>query len=122
MEIVMLVIVPYPGSVISDNNYKIHGTDFTKPVVKKWQEVLKELIIRHPKYSKFTGKQFIIRLSGTFASEASVPDLHNLHKVIGDAVKKVDGILDDKYFGFDDSKGYTIKPGPQYLELEFILR
>jgi len=45
----------------------------------------------------------IIRLSGWFKDWRSVPDLHNLHKVIGDALQQA-FFVNDQLFRFEDGE------------------
>lgn len=111
------IIMPYIGGVLSVNRYKIRGrgghpTNKTKPEVEIWMTQLADKV----KGLGF-GSDTVIELKGHF-SDDRVPDLHNLHKVIGDAIKEGLGV-DDKDFRFVDigySTGYS-KP-----ELEITLK
>ena len=100
------VVMPYIGGVLSVNDYKIRGrggrpTNRTKTIVLIWMERLAGEV----KDFKHNGS-LVIELFGRFKDDRSTPDLANLHKVIGDAIR--DGIgLDDKYFKFID-RGYDV--------------
>ena len=104
------VVMPYIGGILSDNNYKIGKTKKkTRPIVILWMNELEEKVrvLGIEKASNYR-----VELWGRFWDERR-PDLANLHKVIGDALKKV--LIDDKYFFFYD-KGYEL--GVFEMELE----
>ena len=98
------VTMPYIGCHLSENYYKIVGrlgvkTNKTRPDVIKWMGELTDKV-----RGFYPGTSLVIYLSGKFYDDRA-PDLANLHKVIGDAIKK--GVcLDDKSFKFVD-EGYT---------------
>jgi len=96
----MKVVMPYIGGVLSVNDYKVRGkggvaTNKTKRVVEIWMGELAEKV----RGSGF-GRNLKIELFGHFYDDRA-PDLHNLHKVIGDAVKE-GLVVDDKEFKFID--------------------
>lgn len=101
------VVMPYLGGVLSENSYKFH-TRKTKPVVRLWMKELSEKVesLNIPEADGYT-----IGLYGKFWDGRGIPDLSNLHKVIGDALKKTrtqKGLgIDDQAFLFVD-KGYEL--------------
>ena len=95
------VEVPYIGGVLSKNDYKIPGTRYTRPVVKKWMKELAKKVngidgLRVP---------FEVGVKGYFWDERR-PDIHNLFVVIADAVEMGTGI-NDKHFEMRDD-GYEV--------------
>jgi hypothetical protein len=98
--------IPYIGGVLSDNSYKFLNKA-TKPIVTIWKRELaqKAEALNVPK-----AESYEIRLFGRFTDERR-PDLSNLHKVIGDSLKKTHQWLglgvDDKLFRFVD-EGYDL--------------
>lgn len=109
--------MPYIGGVLSTNAYKVRGrggvqTNRTKKVVKLWMDELTRRVRGFEGYGSLT-----ITLYGEFV-DARVPDLANLHKVIGDAIKVGVGI-DDKYFKFIDL-GYTTGHDSPVLEITLL--
>lgn len=99
------VMMPYIGRNLSVNYYKVRGrrgvqTNHVKPEVRAWQLDLADQVRDFPLAGSFT-----IHLFGTF-KDFRIPDLHNLHKVIGDAIAEGTG-LNDRYFKFVD-EGYEI--------------
>ena len=114
------VIMPYVGKSLSVNYYKIVGrgglkTNCTKSVVKVWMQQLKAKVrevVEFPVLEPVT-----ITLLGRF-EDSRCPDLANLHKVIGDAIKEAIGV-DDKYFNFED-KGFSTGHKRQELEIGII--
>jgi hypothetical protein len=90
------VIRPYPGNIISDNNYKFKNRR-TKPPVAFWK---RELSNEVEKLSIPEAAFYRISLKCNFTDERS-PDPANLHKVIGDALKMALP-KDDKYYRFQD--------------------
>ena len=105
------VTLPYIGGILSDNNYKIgKSRRKTRPMVVIWMNDLAEKVAKLdiPKFDNYT-----IELWGKFWDERR-PDLANLHKVIGDSLKKV--LTDDKHFLFVD-KGYELGKFEQELEI-----
>lgn len=98
------ISIMYPGSVISVNHYKYSGGRYTRPEVKEWMAALSSIIRLALKKNKVV-EPVQIELLGRF-KDWRIPDLANLHKVIGDSLEEALGI-NDKYFEFHD-KGYTI--------------
>lgn len=97
----MKVVMPYIGGVLSVNAYKVRGryglaTNATKRVVKLWMHELTQKVEGFEHQGSLT-----ISLYGKFVDER-VPDLANLHKVIGDAIKEGLSFIDDKDFKFVD--------------------
>ena len=95
--------MPYIGKSLSVNHYKFRN-GHTKPETRKWMNALTITAQYH------LGKVKVkypptIHLSGVFKDNRSCPDLHNLHKVIGDALQPVLG--NDREFRFVD-EGYTL--------------
>ena len=90
------MVVPYFG-MLSVNRYKIPGTRVTRAEVRTWMDILASQV-------KGCGARPPIRVKvqGLFRTEHK-PDIHNLHKVIGDAIEKGLGI-NDRHFVFDDQE------------------
>jgi len=106
------ITIGYIGNILSDNSYKFQ-TRGTKPFCKMWMRELEEKVeaLNIPRAS-----EYIIKIEGHFTDQRR-PDLANLHKVIGDAIKK--GLLvDDKFFRFQDGQ---VKLGFIDPELEIII-
>ena len=104
------IVIPYIGGILSDNSYKFQNRK-TKPPVAMWmRELANEVedlnIPKTPFYS--------ISIKGNF-SDSRHPDISNLHKVIGDALKKVLPV-DDKYFRYNDL-GVTLGTFDPTLEI-----
>ena len=107
------VVVPYMGGILTDNNYKIgKAKKKTRPIVVIWMNELAEKV---RKLEVPVSQSYRIELYGKFWDERR-PDLANLHKVIGDSLKKV--LIDDKHFFFYD-KGYEL--GKFEMELEITI-
>lgn len=110
--------MPYIGGVLSDNNYKFLSKA-TKPIVTIWK---RELAEKAEQLEVPEAESYEIRLFGKFSDERR-PDLSNLHKVIGDGLKKTNmwkGLgVDDKYFRFMDL-GYKLGFLEQELEIEVV--
>jgi len=95
----MKVTMPYIGQVLSVNSYKLtigkRRTSRTRTEVTVWMWELADAV---------AGCKFIppitVKIFGKFR-DGRVPDLDNLHKVIGDALKVGLGI-DDRHFIFVD--------------------
>ncbi len=105
------VVMPYLGGILTDNNYKIgQAKRKTRPMVVIWMNELAKKVeeLEVPRHGNY-----IIELWGRFWDERR-PDLANLHKVIGDSLKKV--LVDDKHFFFVD-KGYELGKFEQELEI-----
>ena len=96
------VTMGYIGGVLSDNSYKL-PTRGTKPFVSMWMRELAEKVrvLAIPERT-----EYIIKIDGRFADERR-PDISNLHKVVGDSLKKGIGV-DDKWFRYQDG---TVKLG-----------
>ena len=103
----VIFAMPYIGGVLSVNHYKHKGGIYTKREVKNWMDALALL-----DNSKLRGKKVrfpvIIHIHGLF-KDKRVPDLANLHKVVGDALE-VALDINDKHFRFVD-EGYMIDKG-----------
>ncbi len=86
----MRITAMYIGGDLSVNRYKIkdrtgHATKKTKKHVEAWMEDLAETVRSHKDLHSVVGRPVTVKLSGKFRDER-FPDLHNLHKVIGDAL------------------------------------
>ena len=97
------MIMPYIGKDLSVNYYKIIGrggrpTNKTKASVVFWMTQLSDKIVASD--WRCWGGNVLITLLGKFVDNRA-PDMHNLHKVIGDAIKTGLGV-DDKGFRFED--------------------
>jgi len=110
--------MPYLGQILTDNSYKFPNKA-TKPIVVIWK---RELAQKAEELQIPEAESFEIRLFGRFSDERR-PDLSNLHKVIGDGLKKTNqwkGLgIDDKYFNFVDlgyDLGFALSP-----EIEIII-
>ena len=98
----------YIGGDLSVNRYK--WGRFTKPVVKEWMRDL-ALVIRvvvSAQGSVFT-PPITVTVGGCFRDKRSSPDLHNLHKVIGDALEDGLGINDKEFRFVDGESSYGCK-------------
>ena len=104
------VTLPYIGGILTDNNYKIGKSKKTRPMVSMWMSELAEKVreLNIP-----VSENYEISLYGRFWDERH-PDLANLHKVVGDSIKKV--LIDDKYFIFRD-KGLETGKLEQELDI-----
>jgi len=95
----MKVVMPYIGQALSVNSYRVRiGRRLTtriRPEVKLWMGQLAEKVKGVETDGNLTGELF-----GKFI-DGRVPDLPNLHKVIGDALKEGLGV-DDRDFKFVD--------------------
>lgn len=96
--------MPYIGGVLSINHCYYRGTRRYKKAVVDW---MGDLSLKSS-YIALTFRQYpvIIRLTGTFKNHAAAPDLHNLHKVIADALAHGLG-MNDQWFRFED-EGYGV--------------
>ena len=97
--------MPYIGKELSVNYYKVTGrggrpTNKTRPEVELWMDKLGTFIKEREDYLVFRGRPLIVELTGYF-QDGRHPDLHNLHKVIADALQSALGI-NDKYIRFRD--------------------
>ena len=91
------VAMPYIPN-LSANHYKYSGGRYTKPEVKEWMETLKSEAQIHAACIFQIGqiRDVKVSISGTFQNERSMPDLHNLLKIILDSVAPALAI-NDKY-------------------------
>lgn len=108
------VVMPYIGGILTDNNYKIGRTRRkTRPIVTLWMRELAEKVqqLEVPQADSYR-----VGLFGRFWDERR-PDLANLHKVIGDSLKRV--LIDDKHFFFYD-RGYELGKFEMELEITII--
>jgi len=100
------ISIDYIGSCLSVNHYKV-GKYYTRPETKQWMKLLHyKWIVLQDKHKLTLKLPPTIHLSGIFKDKRSCPDLHNLHKTIGDALEPAFGI-NDREFRFID-EGYTI--------------
>ncbi len=104
------ILMLYIGGILSDNNYKFRSRG-TRPFTKMWMCELEDKVrvADIPQVG-----HYIITINGFFTDERR-PDISNLHKIIGDSIKK--GLsVDDKYFSYKDGEvklGYV----DPYLEI-----
>ena len=87
--------INYPGSIISVNHYKYAGGRFTRKETKAWMTKLGWLIKSY--HIEDWTLPLEITCGGFFKDERSAPDVHNLLKVIADAIQEVSGINDKNY-------------------------
>jgi len=111
------VVMPYLGGILTNNNYKIgRKKRKTRPLVVIWMDELAEKVrkLEVPECGEYQ-----VELYGKFWDERR-PDLHNLHKVIGDALQR--GLAkDDKNLFFND-RGYELGVFEMELEITIIPR
>jgi hypothetical protein len=105
------ITVDYIGGVLSDNSYKFL-TKGTRPFVKRWMRELSEKV--EALSIPILDIPVVISIFGRFTDDRR-PDLANLHKVIGDAIKVGLGI-DDKDFIFRD-RGWSLGNSEQELDI-----
>ena len=95
------VSMPYIGGILSDNSYKFLNKN-TRPIVTLWK---KDLASQVEDLGVPEAKAYEIQVYGKFTDERR-PDVSNLFKVIGDALKKTNqykGLgIDDKHFHLKD--------------------
>jgi hypothetical protein len=111
------IVMPYIGGCLSVNGYRIIGrggrpTHCIRPEVKLWMADLTSKV-----RGFYPGSNLAIHLRGKFYDDRA-PDLANLHKVIGDAIK-VGTLLDDKSYDFVD-EGYLIGFARPLLEMDLV--
>jgi len=104
----MVIEMPYNKN-LSSNSYKIVGrggrrTNCTKPDVKLWMELLADKIREEEDFYLFYGLPVKVKVDGYFLDNRR-PDIHNLHKVIADAVEPALGI-NDKYIQCVDGEAF----------------
>lgn len=94
-----VIEMPYIGSILSDNSYKL-PTRGTKPFVKRWMRELADKVraLDIPESDRYQ-----IGVRGLFLDERR-PDISNLFKVISDSVQRGLGV-NDKHFRLIDG-GY----------------
>jgi len=104
------IIRPYIGGILSDNSARFK-TKKIRPPVAFWMRELANIVedLNIPEAPFYR-----IGIKGNFSDERH-PDLSNLHKVIGDALKKVLPV-DDKYFRYNDL-GVTLGTFDPTLEI-----
>jgi hypothetical protein len=96
-----LVRMPYFGGILTDNSYRFK-TGKIKPVVSVWMDDLGEKV---KELGLPLAEKYKIKLFGRFWDERR-PDLGNLHKVLGDSIKR--GLVaDDKHYFYEDL-GYEL--------------
>lgn len=115
----MRVTMPYIGKALSVNYYKVMGkggrrTNKTRPEVEIWMQQLADAVKELAPPEMF-GHPVIVSLWGEFRDERC-PDLHNLHKVIADALESALGI-NDRYVKFEDA-GYVAGVGNPKLVMD----
>lgn len=80
---------------LSVNHYKYSGGKYTKSEVKEWMKSLNtEVFLRVYLDPDIAFKPCVIAVSGEFKDKRSMPDLHNLTKIICDAVAPALGVND----------------------------
>ncbi len=84
------VEIEYPGSIISVNHYKFGY--YTKREVKDWMAELGWSIKQY--HIEDWKLPLRVTCDGRFKDKRSQPDLHNLSKVILDAIEETTGIND----------------------------
>ena len=107
----LIVEMPYIGRILSKNYYKVWGskgfkTTATRPEVRAWMDQLISMAGASSSLKEVVGRPCRVELRGQFTDMRSVPDLHNLHEVIADALK-VALDIDDRFIGFMDL-GFTV--------------
>jgi Holliday junction resolvase RusA-like endonuclease len=115
----MKIVMNYPGGVISVNSYKYYKTRGIKTETRQWMEDLVEKVTHHDDGASIAGKPVRVKLFGRFKNNANCPDLHNLHKVIGDALQ-VALLINDRYISFEDT-GFDIGYKEPVIEIEINL-
>ena len=106
------VAIPYIGSVISVNHAYIHGR-FLRPAAKSWRDVL-AMIVKMEMAEKEIGDltpPLTVMVEGRFRNWRSAPDLHNLHKLIADAVQMATRI-NDKHIRMADGERWASSEEP----------
>ena len=100
------ITMPYIGKRLSVNHYKPDGRHTCYETLE-WMGILASIARMELNKLVQVKVPVVIHLTGKFKDHRSTPDLHNLHKCIGDSLKSVDSIPDDKEFLFRD-EGYSI--------------
>jgi Holliday junction resolvase RusA-like endonuclease len=96
----LVVTMHYIGGILSVNRYKTRE-GAVKSQVQRWMEDL-AWAVSFEWRKKRLEPPIRVRLDGYF-KDPRVPDLHNLHKVIGDALENGLGI-NDREFRFEDGE------------------
>ncbi len=111
-----VIKIGYPGSVISVNHYQGRrrgGGTYTKPEAQAWMTELGWVAkILHLDDWKLP---LHITCDGFFRDERSAPDVHNLLKVIADAIQEVSGINDKNYHMTAGKRVIGVKEHPYLL-------
>jgi len=95
------VQMEYIGKQLSVNHYKVSGYH-TRRDVQKWMDDLATMVTLLVCTQKLqVNPPLTVEIRGKFRDRRSRPDLHNLHKVIADALEAGLGI-DDQHIGFRD--------------------
>lgn len=115
------VLMPYIGGVLSINAYKVYDrkgkpTNKTRPIVVNWMSVLTKKIKEHPEFESIHHKDITVKLTGYF-KDLRRPDLHNLHKIIADAIELAIEV-NDKYVKFIDGDSLTIRNESPIIRIE----
>ncbi len=101
------VTMQYIGGILSDNAYKLRNRR-TSPFVSRW---MKELAGKVQELQVPMADWYEIGILGRFMDDRR-PDLSNLHKVIGDSLKR-SLPLDDKFYIWKDIGYETGKLEPE---------
>ena len=108
--------ISYPGDCISVNHYlgrRKDGGYYVKQETKNWitefQWLLKKCHLEDYKLP------LEVTCSGWFKDERSAPDVHNLLKVIADAIQELTGIDDKNYLMYAGNRNIIGKKEPPYL-------
>lgn len=101
------VEMPYIGKVLSVNHCCYGGgyRGRLRREVREWMSILTDQV-RIRLLPNLCRPPVTVRLAGVFRDRRSIPDLANLHKVVGDAVAKGLG-MNDCDLMFED-RGYTL--------------
>jgi len=106
---------PYIGSVLSVNHCYFtnkRGQRLLYPEAKNWMEALAWDVIAAIECNT-QNLPLKVTVSGVFKDQRSVPDLHNLDKLIMDAVALGTGV-NDRYIGFETGSS-TIGETPELI-------
>lgn len=90
---IVIKMLYIPG--LSVNHYKFSGGKYTKPEVKEWVKNLNsEVLLQVYLYPDIAFKPLVIAVSGEFKDKRSMPDLHNILKIICDSIAPALGVND----------------------------
>jgi len=117
MQVSCKITMPYIGSALSINHWYYERTRKNTKEDAKWMADLAEKAAEIP--PTFRLYPVTVELRGTFKDRRSVPDLHNLHKVIGDALANGLG-MDDVDFRFADKDHGISTDGSCWLTIKVI--